>query len=126
MKRIALIFLFMLLLCGCGEEQRSDTPTEPAVVIPEETEPATFSHLEYQYSMEAGEQVERYGIVSGDYYSLKPLGEGVLLLSGETETTLTYVDRSNLPKSTVLSGLFLEPGSAAWTVTDKGITYYDT
>lgn len=125
MKRIALICLFLLLLCGCGEEQTPVTTTDPTVAVPEVTEPPTFSNLEYQYSMEAGEQVERYGLAGGDYYALAPMGEGVLLFSGETETTLTYVDPSNLYNSTVLSGLFLEPGASELAVTDSDLTYYD-
>ena len=64
-----------------------------------------------------------YSIQEAGYYGLLPMKEGILLLSGETETTLTYLDNASEPIRATISGLFLNRNEL-W-ITELGLCYYD-
>lgn len=126
MKKFTLLILALILvLCGCGTDSdpQSTQPTvaTPDQAVPEVTEPATFAQLDTSEV----ETVERYQIAQADYYGLCPMGEGILLFSGKTETTLTYVTMGNLPVRTTLSQTFITPEDPSVLATDRDITYYN-
>ncbi len=128
MKRLTLLLLMcVILLCGCGAD--AGDQTEPTVtIIPEVTEPPTFAQYEENHAIESvtGGSVKRYRVASSDYYGLCSMGEGILLFSGEKETTLTYVTRDNLPISTTISGSYFTPNDPSVQVTENGVSYYDS
>ena len=111
MKRLTLLIVALLiLLCGCGENASSETTqpsaATPDIPVPEVTEPPTFAQLD-ETQLPTSEAVKCYRIAQEAYYGLCPMGEGVVLFSGETETTLTYVTQDNLPVSTTLPQIFM-------------------
>lgn len=125
MKRcLAWLLLAVLLLSGCGKA--------PATVQPEPTEPATtappppdFVSYQQAHSVEilTHGAVGYYSIQEAGYYGLLPMKEGILLLSGETETTLTYLDNASEPIRATLSGILLDRNEL-W-ITELGLCYYD-
>lgn len=123
MKRcLALLLAVLLLLSGCGNDPE---PTQPEQTPPEVTEPAQFAQYQKAHSVEVLSHgaVRRYQIDGQNYYKLLPMSDGMLLLSGETETTLTYVDDTNVPVRVTLGGRYLSP-DALW-ITEFGLSYYD-
>jgi hypothetical protein len=86
------------------------------------TEPATFAVNEDNAPAEGA--VKRFRVADSDYYAMCPMGEGVVLFSGEKETTLTYVTRENRPVKTMLTGLFITPDDPSVQANQEGISYY--
>ena len=128
MKRFALLLsVLLLLLCGCGSDAGSQ-PTEPVPGVPEVTEPPTFSTHEANHAIESltGHAVKRYQIEQQEYYGVCAMGEGIVLFSGEEDTTLTYVTRDNLPVSLLLEGSHVTPEDPSVRTWDSGISYYDS
>ena len=136
MKRITILLLAVLiLLCACGsdpEEHATEASTTTDITTtgstePEVTEPPTFAHYEESNAIESitWGAVKHYHIEPADYYGLCAMGDGILLFSGDTETTLTYVTGDNLPLTTTVTGQFFTPEDPSVQVTDSGISYYD-
>ena len=125
MKRcFALLLAAMLLLSGCGSASISEPPEQTMPpTIP--TEPPKFIEYRDANSVEILTQgaVRCYSIQGEDYDGLLPLDGGALLLSGETETTLTLVSQTAQPVSSTLTGLRLS--ADALMDTDLGLSYYD-
>ena len=125
MKRcLAWLLLAVLLLGGCGKD--------PGAAQPEQTEPATtpppppdFVIYQDAHSVEVLTQgaVGYYSIQGEGYYGLLPMEKGIVLLSGETETTLTYVCDASEPICNTLGGCLLKQDEL-W-ITDLGLCYYD-
>lgn len=125
MKRcLALLLVTMLLLSGCGSEP---SPTEPEQTPPQTTAPPPPDFVTYQetHSVEVLTHgaVSCYSVQGEDYYGFLPMNGGVLLLSGTTETTLTYVCDVKQPVQSTLPGNFL--GTDSIWVTGLGLCYYD-
>lgn len=125
MKRcIALTLVLVLLLCGCGSEPADTQPeqTPPATTAPPPPEFAVYQDAHSVEVLTHG-AVSCYSVEGEDYYGLLPVKEGILLLSGQTETTLTYVQNAGQPLHSTLSGTYLTADNL-W-ITELGLCYYD-
>ena len=124
MKRcLVLLLVAMLLLSGCGSEP---SPTEPVQTPPQTTAPPPdFVVYQEAHSVEVLTHgaVSCYSVRGEDYYGFVPMNSGILLLSGTTETTLTYVCDVGQPLQTTLTGKLL--GTDTIWVTELGLCYYD-
>lgn len=125
MKRcLAWLLLAVLLLSGCGSDSGPVQPeqTEPVTTAPP---PPDFVIYRDAHSVEVLTHgaVGYYSIQGEDYYGLLPMDGGILLLSGETETTLTYVRDTSEPIQSTLSGCLLAENEL-W-ITELGLCYYD-
>lgn len=124
MKRcLALLLTLVLLLSGCSDpDVIQPEPTEP---VQPTTPPPNFVVYQDSHSVEVltHGSVRCYGIEGEDYYALQPLNDGVLLLSGQTQTTLTYVYDAVRPVCSTLTGCLLTL-EELW-ITDSGLCYYD-
>lgn len=125
MKRcLAWLLITMLLLSGCGSESGVTAPelTQPVTTVPP---PPDFVVYQAAHSVEVLTRgaVSCYSIGGEDYYGMIPTNGGMLLLSGQTDTTLTYVHDVSQPITATLSGRHLTIDEL-W-VTELGLCYYD-
>ena len=127
MKRILLVLLLTLILCGCTGEPQQET-TEPANAgenYMDPTEPPGIyvpgSDLEIQT-----EGAVRYYLPQPDCRGIRMMGNDVLILSGEENTTLTRYAGNQLfaVASTQLPCQIL-PEDTSFQIGTNGITYYD-
>lgn len=124
MKRLlALLLAVVFLLSGCGA---NSGPNDPEQTPPETTPPPPKDFAVYQdaHSVEVLTHgaVGCYSIEGEEYYGLMPFEQGVLLLSGQTETTLTFLFDETYPICASVSSLLTS--DTIWA-TDLGLCYYD-
>lgn len=125
MKRcLALLLIAVLLLSGCGSEPTSNQPeqTQPQTTAPP---PPDFGVYQNTSSVEVLTRgaVSYYSIQGQDYYGFLPMNDGIVLLSGLEQTTLTYVSDGSQPLSCTLKDLLLSMDEL-W-VTELGLCYHD-
>ena len=114
MKKLFAILLAGALLCGCTAE-----PPEPTV--PDTTEATTPATEEIVIDYDSLELLE---FDYEDVYAAAPMGDDLLLFSGDTETTLIKLSGRNLKElATVATGVRIEPGHAAVQVSESGVCY---
>lgn len=126
MKRsVAWLLTAALLLGGCGAPKPQE-PTEE-ITLPEPTEPPAFAEYEPVHSVEVLTRgaVSRYEMQTGGYYRMLPMKEGFLLLSGNRETTLTWLHANGQTTVSTLSVRLSPEGTGYW-LTAQGLSYYDT
>ena len=127
MKRcFALLLIMTLLLSGCGKKDRPVTePTEQTTPPVTATTPADFVEYQEKHSIEilTDGAVCSYRIQGEGYYGLLPVDGDILLLSGETETTLTRLSPDGGVVHCTTSGCLLD-ANILWN-TDLGLSYYD-
>ncbi len=128
MKRLFLVCLCLLLLCGCG------TPVEPTAPATEQAPTATEAPTEPAGLYEPGSWLETatggalklYPLDSLDTQSVAAFGPDLLLLQTTDSTTLTKLSGANLAVSasvTLDCCIYLE--DPAVQISEKGVTYYD-
>jgi len=124
MKRcFALLLATVLLLSGCGADPVIEQPEQTPTTAPP---PPEFAQYQQAHSVEVLTQgaVRCYDILGEDYYGLLPMDGGILLLSGQTDTTLTYVSEAGQSVSSRISDRHL--GTDTLWDTALGLSYYDT
>lgn len=133
-KRCICLLVLALLLSACSGKPENTEPTAaPTEPTSAPTEPGPDSPYPqfpgYEYASAAEIQtsgaVGVYRLEGDGYYAVRPMGDGVVLFSGEGETTLTYLSEAGR-HTCVLTGCFIYPDGAAVQVTDSGLGYYDT
>ena len=127
MKRcFALLLAMTLLFSGCGKKDAPVTE-EPEQTTPPVTTPAPEPFVQYQekHSIEVltDGAVQSYRIQGEDYYGMVPVSGGILLLSGEKETTLTRLTPDGTAVQYTTSGCHLDTDTL-WD-TALGLSYYD-
>jgi len=125
MKKIAILLLLCLLLCGCAAEPVEET------TLPTETQPTDYVEPTGIYDegspIEAatGGAVRSYPLNMEMVNHMQTMGDSVLVFSGTEGTTLTCLSGENL----YIRGQFELPcllnAAASTQVTEKGISYLD-
>lgn len=125
MKRLmALLFAAMLLFSGCGADPITEEPT-PAPPETTPSPPPDFAVYQDAHSVEVLTHgaVGYYSIEGDEYYGMATVMDGIVLLSGQTETSLTYVFDDIRPIYAVSNGCLLNTDTL-WD-TELGLSYYD-
>ena len=124
MKRLALLLAATLLLTGCGAAPGTDQPqqTAPQVTVPPAPDFAVYED-DHSVQVLTHGAVQRYRIQGEDYQAMLPMADGILLLSGETETTLTYVTAEGEPLTGTVTGKHINQDTVRNT--ELGLSYYD-
>lgn len=127
MKRILLLLLALLLLCGCEKEPAPETTAEPTQAVVEATvEPTGYYDPESSLEQDTSGAVRCYPLNRSDCYGIAAMGEYLVVFSGSEVTTLTKLSGSNLYISAVANlDCAVYPEDPSTQVSEKGITYYD-
>lgn len=133
MRRLLALFLTMLLLlCGCAQQPAPTThPTVPATMptdpsIPEDPIRPDFglyvpgSTIEVQ----TNGAVKYLPLVNTGHYAVEPMGDGLLLFSGEDETTLTFLQEESDPVSVKLD-CYVYLDNVTMRICQDGLYYFN-
>lgn len=125
MKRILMLILCLLLLCGCSTPEQSDPEARPSATEAP-TEPAGLYDPGSVPEAQSGGALTVYPLDRTDARSVIPFGNDLLLLSGSQHTTLTKLSGDNLhiAASATLEFL-LSPEDPSLQASEKGVTYFD-
>lgn len=126
MKRWLSLLAVMLFLTGCAAETKEPTPTAQSPQINISTEPTGSYDPDSILEVSTSGSLLVYPLGRADCRSVVPMGNDILLFSGEEFTTLTRLTGESLTVAAeVTLDLNLDPDSPAVQVNEKGITYYD-
>ena len=127
MKRLILIFLLALCLTACRAQPELPADTQPATApAPAATEPAGLYDPDSAEEAATDGAVRSYPLGREDSTGIFPMGEDLILFSGEDTATLTKLSGENLYISAELRlDHPLSPEDPSVTVSTKGITLYD-
>ena len=128
MKRILILALVCLLLCGCSSQPQPEKTTLATETLPptEPTEPSGCYDPDSAVELRYQGAVKAYPLPVADAAAVVPFGSDVLVFSGTERTTLTVLSGENLYISAQVEldmAIFIEDASTQ--VTAKGISYYD-
>lgn len=126
MKRILILGMLLLLLCGCGAApgQLSD-PTGTSTAA-DASEPAGCYAPDSNLEKATNGAVQVYSTGQKDVYDLALMGKDLLVFSGRDHTTITKLSGNNLytTASAELDGIVRLDHGAVHTG-DKGVVYFD-
>lgn len=124
MKRaLSALLVLAVLLSGCATQQQE--PSEPTESTAQQTE-TTAPTVPQEDTEQAEDALQTYSLEGTGYYALAVMGDGILLFSGEEETTLTYIKGNEEPITASLPEIFLFPSAAYCNVSEQGVGYYDS
>ena len=123
MKRcFALLLTVALLLSGCTGAPSANQPEQTPTTAPPAPEFVQY-HQAHSTEVLTHGAVRCYDILGENYYGMLPMDAGLLLLSGQTETVLTYVSEDGKSVSNTIADRHLNT-DALWN-TALGLSYYD-
>ena len=129
MKHLFPILLATLMLWGCSADPHPATiPTEAAAPATETTAPAPVGFYDPESPLEAmtSGALLTYPLYRPDGAQIVPMGDGLLLFSGEDATTLTLLAGDDLYVKAVANlSCHIQAHDPAVQVSSKGVTYYD-
>ena len=136
MKRIFPILLAVSLLWGCSAEPQETAPAAapPTAAISKAAEsteasvPTPVGLYDPESALEAmtGGALQIYPLSRTDGTEILPMGDDLLLFSGENATTLTLLAGSDLYVKAVANlNCLIQADHPAVQASDKGVTYYD-
>ena len=120
-KYFALLFIVLMLLSGCANQNGGMTESG-STMDSEITQEGALSDSEIELA--AGGAVKVFGLTKNGYHSLSAVGDRLLLTSHGTEgTQITVLSGVYVPETTVsLGGDYSQGG---FQTTDTGVVYYD-
>jgi hypothetical protein len=134
MKRfVALLLALLMLLCACAQTPAETTlstteATTPTTVPSEPIEPMGPDFGLYQpdsvIEEQTGGAVKYFPLAGADYYAVEPMGDGLLLFSGEETTTLTLL-REGMDPVEIKMECFIYPDDCTLRICEDGLHYYD-
>ncbi len=128
MKHLLSLLLACLLLCGCARNAPEAETTEPTAV------PTTAPSTELIGLYDAGSSLEAktagavraYPLNIPNAYSIRAMGDGLLILSGDKATTLTLLTGEDLYVTNRKTlDFFLNPNDPSLRIRDTELSYYD-
>ena len=133
MKRMLPFLLAAVLLVGCSAAPQptvpaTEDPTTAATAATETTAPTPVGYYDPESTLEAATNgaLQVYPLYRADAAQIVPMGDCLLLFSGENATTLTLLAGSDLYAKAVTNlNCRIEPSDPAVQVSDKGVTYFD-
>lgn len=130
MKRLFVISLICLLLCGCGAPDAEETsiPTESESTLPavDPTEPGGSYDPDSVIEAQTQGAVRAYPLSIPEAYAIMSMGSDVLVFSGSENTSITKLTGENLyVTASAQIGRRLESTDPDVLVNDKGVAYYD-
>lgn len=136
MKRIiALLLVLVILLSACGKKNEGTsapstseptTSTQPTVPPEEGSLPNLGIYQpDSEIEIETAGAVRKFQLEGKEHYAVVTMGEGLLVFSGDDETTLTYYSEGAAPLRVTLTGCSVYPDGSLTQVTDQGVGYYD-
>lgn len=136
MKRfLALMLALTMLLCGCGQDKKPEgstsTATTPSTSVPvvEPGEPPVKDFGCYlpdsDIEVATDGAVKAYELEGEDHRAIQPLGDGLLLLSGDENTVLTYIGPDGATVTATLEEQFLFLEDLTVVSERNAIAYYD-
>ena len=128
MKRLFLLFLMALLLCGCTAQNLEETsiPTVETLPAVDPTEPSGCYDPEHPMEIATGGAVRAYPAQIPDAYGLAMMGGDLVVFSGTEYTTLTKLTGENrYVTASVTLNVRIDPADPSVLVTDKGAFYFD-
>lgn len=134
MKRLMILFLSLLLLCGCSSPDAAPETAPPEPIVTQAppieteapTEPAGFYAPDSRIEQETGGAVKAYPLMGTHFSDAVPFCDGFLLFYTADTTILTKLSGANLyPTATVTLDTFCFADEASVSISDKGITYFD-
>lgn len=125
MKIISLALALLLMLSGCGKPEPVITP--PPVTTPAPaTEPPALYDKASEIEKNTDGAIKAYSLGLSDAIGFLPLGDDLLLFSGERATTLTRCTGQELRPCAALSLPFpVSPGDGSVVANETGVTCYD-
>ena len=133
MKRIlSLLMVLSVFLCACGKNTAPATePTVPSTSITEPSisvEPVRPDFGLYEpgsdVEVQTGGAVKYFSLSDTDYYAMEFMGDGLLLFSGEEETTLTLLHEQADPVSVTLDH-YIYPNNNTMRICEDGLYYFN-
>ena len=128
MKRLLILILTALLLCGCTVQPGGETTGIPeATVAGDPTEPSGSYVSGSDMESLSGGALRCYVPELTSSYGIAVQGEDVLVFSGEETTTITRLSGENLfiTASTDLE-CYVSPEDPTFQAGENGITYYNS
>ena len=130
MKPFPLILLAVLMLWGCSAQPRQEMPTaEDPTTSATETiavSPVGFYDPDSALEQSTNGALQVYPLYRSDVTQIVPMGDYVLVFSGEKTTTLTLLAGNDLyVKATTNLNCLIQADDPAVQVSTKGVTYYD-
>lgn len=136
MKRtLAMLLVLVLLLSACGKknDEASAPSTSEPTASTEPTQPPEEGPLpnlgiyqpDSEIEKETAGAVKKFRLEGKSHYAVITMGEGLLVFSGDEETTLTLYSETADPVRVTLTGCSIYPDGSFTQVTDQGIGYYD-
>lgn len=124
MKRIMILMLVCLLLCGCNTEHHDETvPAETSFADP--TEPSGCYEPDSEVERKTGGAVRAYPLNMAGNYALACMGGDIVVFSGNMTTTLTKLTGDNLYAVAQKDvGEYIDPLEPSTQITQKGISYF--
>lgn len=131
MKRIFALFLALLMiLCGCAQNVSDPTQQESSVSTTPSTEPIPPARPDFglyepgsTVETQTGGAVKYFPLEGMDYYAVEPMGDGLLLFSGDDATTLTLLREESDPVTVELD-CYLYP-DCTLRISEEGVCYFD-
>lgn len=132
MKRtIALLLVLLMCLCACTHNESAPTQPETGVTTTPSTEPEPPVRPDFglyepdsRVEKQTNGAVKYFPLEGNDYYAVEPMGDGLLLFSGEDATTLTLL-REECDPVTVSQRCFLYP-DCTMRISEEGVGYFDS
>lgn len=128
MKFFTLALALLMVLCGCAAPAAptvgptTPSPTAAAVV----TEPAGYYDPQGNWEMSTEGALKAYPLGRTNSLGIVPMGDSLLLFSGDDPTTLTKLSGGNLYVAEAANlSCGISPTGAAIHVSETGVIYYD-
>lgn len=128
MKRILLLLLVAMILCGCVTQAPEETTvptveTQPAVIP---TEPAGCYLPDHTLERDTQGAVRVFAPEIPDAYAVAAMGSDLVIFSGTENTTLTKLAGENRFETAILNlNTRIDPADPSVHVSDKGMFYFD-